>query len=1134
MKTAVLILTVAVCGCSSGRGVDGLAASVDRGGPRVVFDLTAQPLAQIPFPNDVATSADSTSPTGLRLNVTAVAPTQLESTFRAQLDRLDGFGTFAPITVSFDRDIDVADLFARQNNADPTDDAVYLVDLENGATVPVDFGSGRFPLTIADPTRYFPADPQANAFNLLFPVQGAFANFFNPALPHTTVRQQADDLVTFYEFATHTLIIRPVLPLAEDSRYAVVLTSRLHDAQGRPISSPHAGINHASQTRELTPLLGHLPAGTQLSDIAYTWAFTTQSISRTFRILRQGLVETAGPFLQLGPIYSTTSGNIASASTSRVGVSQEKGPFVGNTNTSIDPADYILPVNECAAPPAPAECFKALLDDPDVGAVFSGTDAASIPALEASLQYVNYLVQGLFFSPDLLATTAGAPRDQTFQLDEPATTVRNKVAVVPFLLAVPKQVPAAGHLEPFPTVVAGHGFTSSRSAAVVGFAGSFAKFGLATVGIDAYGYGVAVDPALEVLARARADAAGLSGFASAFFNGRARDLDFDGVPDPGGDFFTADFFHTRDTIRQSVLDWMQVMQVLRSFNGEVRMLVGNKGNVVAGDFDGDGVPDVGGARAFPATVFAPNGTTHLFEKGAVNPGADIFTFGVSLGGILSAIVPAVEPEVRATAPVSAAGGLSDLALRSSLDPIIGGVYLEALGPFVATCAFSPSSGPVDARTTLHQGACNPAAADAVPSLVLVVQDVNRERDVRITPLTAPLAPGDRVMVQNVTELASDCSAQAAPGCSLAAADASGTVRVPIAADGPQLLGTETPQPPGTPATVSVSVVTPGDTLRVTILRANGTSAAFGTFAEAFTFEGIPYAAGSPLLALSRGFGRSRNTPELRRLLQLAQTILEPADPINYVTHYTTDLLAPRVSATAANGFRAGALNALFVTPAGDTQVPASTGIALARAAGLVDFSQPDPAYASPGNPGFSDDQVLIRGGVVEGIAATDRFDDPAGGVFAALPGHVQCDTSGGSCTGDLLLDPTGYACDGAATCTDGLAAPRLVPPLRQQLVRQIIPASSCPVSARAGATGCWSIGASTCAANAPGVSALLIPYFSRTGRELLTPQAGSAFDADQFIANAIGRYFECRGGELHFDACQADLASCPWIPQPPP
>ena len=50
------------------------------------------------------------------------------------------------------------------------------------------------------------------------------------------------------------------------------------------------------------------------------------------------------------------------------------------------------------------------------------------------------------------------------------------------------------------------------------------------------------------------------------------------------------------------------------------------------------------------------------------------------------------------------------------------------------------------------------------------------------------------------------------------------------------------------------------------------------------------------------------------------------------------------------------------------------------------------------------------------------------------------------------------------------------------------------------------------------------------------PQPGKPFDMDQYMANLIGRFFECRGRELRFDACQTDLASpaCSWIPQPPP
>ena len=172
---------------------------------------------------------------------------------------------------------------------------------------------------------------------------------------------------------------------------------------------------------------------------------------------------------------------------------------------------------------------------------------------------------------------------------------------------------------------------------------------------------------------------------------------------------------------------------------------------------------------------------------------------------------------------------------------------------------------------------------------------------------------------------------------------------------------------------------------------------------------------------------------------------------------------------------------------------------------------------------------------MEGVPATARFADPNGGVFAALPGHVRCDP-GSDCSGSVLIDPTGYSCDGHGSgCIDQLGAPRLDPALRQQLTVVSAPAAaSCPVSTRATGSGCWSTGKSACVAGAPGVSALLIPYLNRTGQHgFRNPQPGKAFDMDQFMANVVGRFFECRGRELHFEQCQQDLASCPWIPPLP-
>src|SRR5687767_9082663 len=71
-------------------------------GARVRYDLGHLPLPDIPLPNDTATWPDPTSRTGLRINASLVAPTEIERDARERFDRLEGWGTFAPITLSFD------------------------------------------------------------------------------------------------------------------------------------------------------------------------------------------------------------------------------------------------------------------------------------------------------------------------------------------------------------------------------------------------------------------------------------------------------------------------------------------------------------------------------------------------------------------------------------------------------------------------------------------------------------------------------------------------------------------------------------------------------------------------------------------------------------------------------------------------------------------------------------------------------------------------------------------------------------------------------------------------------------------------------------------------------------------------
>ncbi|HBQ13900.1 MAG TPA: hypothetical protein DEF51_23125, partial [Myxococcales bacterium] len=85
-----------------------------------------------PLPNDVATWPDPDSPTGRRINASLVAPSSMERRLRQEFDRLDGWGTFAPISVSFESPIDTDQLIRVQGGTRFSADdfqrhAIYLI-----------------------------------------------------------------------------------------------------------------------------------------------------------------------------------------------------------------------------------------------------------------------------------------------------------------------------------------------------------------------------------------------------------------------------------------------------------------------------------------------------------------------------------------------------------------------------------------------------------------------------------------------------------------------------------------------------------------------------------------------------------------------------------------------------------------------------------------------------------------------------------------------------------------------------------------------------------------------------------------------------------------------------------------------
>ena len=150
-SSLALALGLSALGCSVDEVPEGLRRTPPGDGPTVRFDLYHKPLPDIPLPNDSATWPDPTSRTGLRVNASIVAPTEIEATARKKFDSLEGWGTYAPITIAFDKKpgqagaaIDLANVVKRHQGDDYelADDAVYVVNLDTGVPAIVDVTTG--------------------------------------------------------------------------------------------------------------------------------------------------------------------------------------------------------------------------------------------------------------------------------------------------------------------------------------------------------------------------------------------------------------------------------------------------------------------------------------------------------------------------------------------------------------------------------------------------------------------------------------------------------------------------------------------------------------------------------------------------------------------------------------------------------------------------------------------------------------------------------------------------------------------------------------------------------------------------------------------------------------------------------
>lgn len=1135
---ALAPLAVAALACDNA-APDGLFPAPDGDGPKIVFDLLAKPLPEIPFPNDLATRLDVDSPTGRRVNASVVAPTILEKNVREEFSLLDGFGTFAPITVTFEDEIEPNDVRARHLDDDFSNDAVYLVNLRTGEPVALDLGRGNYPVVVQNNDKYFLNDPREDGSNLLFETYAEVdangngkldpeedtdgdgvwdkPNTVDPAKPaHGFVdsrngpdkappgergNDQYRDLLGFYERETHTLLIRPVVPLEQRSAYAVVLTNRIRTPAGKAIRSPFAFVNHASQTEQLRPLLAHLSrgqlAGLTQADVAFTWAFTTQSVTRDLEAIREGLYQ-QGPLAWLG---------------AQVDAKLEPVTFIDRNQDVPQPSSHPLhPLRDSKAAKGRnlytvpmsefREAFSKLTKE-----AFGLEDGPDKDAVLESYRFVDYLVIGSFKTADFLDDPTKPTFDAVFRMNAETGTARiwarpndwaqaeldaltaawgdptgeetakkRQVAKratrdrVYFMLAVPKA--HSGFHAPFPVSIYGHGYTSNRPE-MLGFAGSLAKFGVASVIVDAYGHGLDVAQTDRAAIEAIINQYGYGPLTEALFKGRSRDLDNDLIDNSGGDFWVADTFHTRDVVRQSIVDWMQLIRVFHAFGTyDMGDVDGDGKPERAGDFNADGTIDVGG----PAEL-----------AGARNPGHDFFVWGQSLGGILAGVLPALEPAVVAAAPTAGGAGLADIGIRSEQGGVIQAVFLEILGPIIA--GVPRDDGTVD--------------------LVYEVQDVNDDRKVTLATFAAgELREGDRI---EATNLNTDDGEPRKFDAVIVGKD--GRFRLQVAADNASFLD-------GAPASAdpvhlgacdpahaaTEGLRKPADCIVLRRTRDGAPDRVVDTFERDVTFQGRRFTKGTPLVALARGFGMKRQNHTFRRFMTLAQTILEAGDPANYANHYATDLLPARAGNPAA---------VLVVGTTGDLNVPVNTAYSQARAAGALAYAY-DPAKHAAW--GMSPNDVLIRSKATECIEklryftpVADHLRDASAAVDPAdrdLVDLVRCEKPE-DCERKSLVDPGLYAFDpdtGAfldvgnrfdSANVQNEGVPRLKKSLRD--VARI---------------------EATTAAGDKRITALITPYLLQTGKHGFdTPHPADPFDVDLFTINLIGRFFQSRGADLRFDTC---------------
>ncbi len=951
----------------------------------VKVDFEAKPLPEIPLPNDLATRFDETSPTHRRINASMMAQTQFETLVRQNIDMLDGWGVFAPITVGFSGLIDlkgVQDAHVKDNYA-LANDLIYVIDVTPGSPTygkpaQMDIGQGNFPVILKDRNGYWENDARPDTLSLFFEetdedlnkngklddgedtdLDGILdkPNYLPGLTPTATdLPARADALMYWYERETNTLIMRPLTPLRQRTTYAVVITRRLKDANGKPVGSPFPTVNHTAQTEALTPLkeilAGNNPdfGGLKVEDIAFTWSFSTGSIYEDLNAVRDGLYG-LGPQAYLKDTYPAEMSKLHP-------VWADAEPASANPhNLIVVPGETMTDIIRLIA-----------MQIPDANIVSGPTNG---DRMFSGLQYVDYHVFGSFDSPQLFPRKDISGNylnyaEMIWPPDVSTTPAPSRAERVSYWLAIPrKEASPRKDGKPAGLVIIGHGYTGNKLTTVQ-FAGFFARYGIATLCLEnvSHGFDLLAGTDLD-LAKAVLESKGLPGVVDALNQNRSWDQDGDGREDSGADFWTAYTFHTRDVVRQSTVDYMQLIRILRTYDGTKKWAFDTNGNGktdddIAGDFDGDGKVDIGG-------------------KDSV-----IGITGSSLGGMMSAMVGGSEPQLNTAIPVCAGGGLGDVGMRSLQGGVREAVILRVMGPLYTSAVQADGSAVVNT----------------------VIPRLNRTARIQVATLAPEIVKqAGAVLARNLDNGEYDCSLVK-----------NGLFRVGLPSDVTQVGAQRHVLTfyAGNPFQTGVRDDAKGKACKlkdgavpIREIKAFENDVTFHYNSRPLVFKN-----GDSLAPLAEGLGLHRARPEMRRFLGLAQMVLDPADPAVLAKQFTSGEVKSATGEVVNT-------HGIVITTIGDMNVPASSGASIARNLGKIDWFAQHPEWNNR-----SALQMLADTHMLEAVNVIGRYLTPAG---APVLWDVE-DLSGSAA---LAADPTAMP---YPLGLDGNWAPRNVTPMHKYLI----------------------------------------------------------------------------------------------------